>query len=84
MERATEMSDLNRAQCLLDQAQADVGQARRYLDRATGGTGNIPGDEAMRPQPLPESQPEVTRIPANQRGVSFFSSRPPRFRRWCR
>ena len=76
LDRATEMTDLNRAQGLLNQAQADVGQARRYLDRATGGTGNIPGDDAMRPQPLPDSQPEVQRIPTNQRGVSFFSSRP--------
>ena len=76
MDRATEMTDLNRAQALFAQAQADVEQARRYQDRATGGTGSIPGDEAVRPQPLPDSQPEVAAIPANQRGVSFFSGRP--------
>ncbi len=76
MDRATEMTDLNRAQALLAQAQADVDQARRYQDRATGGTGNIPGDDAVRPQPLPDSQPEVAAIPQNQRGVSFFSGRP--------
>lgn len=76
LDRATEMTDLNRAQALLDQAQADVQQSRRYLDRVTGGTANIPGDDAVRPQPLPDSQPDVERIPANQRGVSFFSSQP--------
>lgn len=76
MDRATEMTDLNRAQALFTQAQADVQSARRSLDRATGGTGSIPGDDAVRPQPLPDSQPEVAAIPANQRGVSFFSSRP--------
>ncbi|HEX5324023.1 MAG TPA: tetratricopeptide repeat protein, partial [Capsulimonadaceae bacterium] len=51
--RATEVNDLNRAQSLLDRANADTDQARRYLDRATGGTGNIPGDDAIRPVPLP-------------------------------
>ena len=76
MDRATEVTDLNRAQALFTQAQADVEQARRYQDRATGGTGSIPGDDAVRPQPLPDSQPEVAAIPANQRGVSFFSGRP--------
>jgi len=76
MDRATEATDLSRAQALFTQAQADVEQARRYQDRATGGTGNIPGDDAVRPQPLPESQPAVAAIPADQRGVSFFSGRP--------
>ena len=76
MDRATEMTDLQRAQGLLDQAQGDVQQARRYQDKATGGTSNIPGDEAVRPQPLPESQPAVEAIPPRQRGVSFFSGRP--------
>jgi hypothetical protein len=56
VDRATEASDLMRAQGLFDRAQADVQQARRYLDRATGGTGNIPGDDAMRPQPIPAGQ----------------------------
>lgn len=76
MDRATEISDFNRTQSLFDRAQADVDQARRYLDRATGGTGNIPGDDAMRPQPLPASQADVNAIPQNQRGVSFFSGQP--------
>ncbi|MCW3062623.1 MAG: hypothetical protein JWQ02_4444 [Capsulimonas sp.] len=73
---ATEVTDINRAQGLLDRAQADIEQGRRALDRATGGTGNIPGDDAFRPEPLPVSQPEVEAIPQNQRGVSFFSSQP--------
>ncbi|MEO7717761.1 MAG: hypothetical protein ABIY70_16295 [Capsulimonas sp.] len=73
---ATEVTDINRAQGLLDRAQADIEQGRRALDRATGGTGNIPGDDAFRPEPLPASQPEVESIPQNQRGVSFFSSQP--------
>ena len=76
LDRATEPSDLGRAQGLLDRAQADVQQARRYLDRATGGTGDIPGDDALRPEPMPESQDQVNQIPQNQRGVSFFSGRP--------
>lgn len=76
LDHATELSDVQRAQGLLQGAHADVEQARKYLDRTTGGTGNIPGDDAVRPQPLPESQPEVQAIPADQRGVSFFSSQP--------
>lgn len=76
LDRASEMTDLGRAQNLFAQAQADLDQSRKFLDRATGGTANIPGDDALRPPPLPETQPEVEKIPANQRGVSFFSSRP--------
>lgn len=76
LDQARSMTDLNRAQTLLDQAQADVQSARRALDRATGGTQNIPGDDALRPPPLPSSQPQVEAIPAGQRGVSFFSGRP--------
>jgi hypothetical protein len=76
LSNATESSDLIRAQGLLDRAQADVAQGRRYLDRATGGTGTIPGDDALRPQPLPGTQQDVSAIPASQRGVSFFSSQP--------
>ena len=74
--QATEVSDIQRAQGLLQGAQADVQQARRYLDRATGGTGNIPGDDAVRPQPLPENEQQVQAVPQDQRGVSFFSSQP--------
>lgn len=76
LDRATEVSDIQRAQGLLSGAQSDVQQARRYLDRATGGTGNIPGDDAVRPQPLPETEQQVQAVPADQRGVSFFSSQP--------
>jgi len=76
IDRATDVSDLNRAQGLLDRAQADVQQARRALDRATGGTGNIPGDDAIRVEPLPMDQSQVQQIPQNRRGVSFFSGRP--------
>ena len=76
LDRATEVSDIQRAQGLLQGAQSDVQQSRRYLDRATGGTGNIPGDDAVRPQPLPENERQVQAVPQNQRGVSFFSSQP--------
>lgn len=76
LDRATEMTDLGRAQALLSQAQADVQSARTAQDRATGGTANIPGDDALRPPPLPDNQGAVNAIPANQRGVSFFSGRP--------
>ena len=74
--RATEQTDLNRAQGLLDRAQADIQQARGALDRALGGTSHIPGDDAFRPPPLPQSQQDVNAIPAGQRGVSFFSGEP--------
>ena len=76
LDRASEMTDLNRAANLFSQAQADLDQSRRALNRATGGTDKIAGDDAVRPAPLPDSQPEVERVPAGQRGVSFFSSRP--------
>ncbi len=76
LDRATETTDLNRAQALLTQAQADVQSARTAQDRALGNTANIPGDSAFRPPPLPDSQPLVDAIPAKQRGVSFFSGRP--------
>lgn len=76
LDHVTDIGDIQRAQMMLQAAQQDVQQARKALDRATGGTGNIPGDDAMRPDPLPESQPEVQAIPADQRGVSFFSSQP--------
>ena len=76
LDRATEVTDLSRAQALLSQAQVDVQSARTAQDRALGNTANIPGDDALRPPPLPASQPLVDAIPANQRGVSFFSGRP--------
>lgn len=76
LDHVTDIGDIQRAQTMLQAAQQDVQQARKALDRATGGTGNIPGDDAVRPDPLPESQPEVQAIPADQRGVSFFSSQP--------
>ena len=76
LSRATEQTDLNRAQGLLDRAQADIQQARGALDRALGGTSHIPGDDAFRPPPLPQSQQDVNAIPTGQRGVSFFSGEP--------
>lgn len=76
LDRATETSDLARGQILLNQAQSEIVRGRRYLDIVTGGTGNIPGDEAMRPQPLPESAAQALSIPEAERGVSFFSGRP--------
>ncbi|MDQ2686622.1 MAG: tetratricopeptide repeat protein, partial [Armatimonadota bacterium] len=76
LDHVTDIGDIQRAQTMLQAAQQDVQQARKALDRSTGGTSNIPGDDAVRPDPLPESQPEVQAIPADQRGVSFFSSQP--------
>ncbi len=73
---ATADSDIARAQGLLQAARSDVDNARKALDRALGNTANIPGDDALRPTPLPESQQQVNAVPADQRGVSFFSSRP--------
>lgn len=73
---ATADSDIARAQGLLNAARADVDNARKALDRALGNTSNIPGDDALRPKPLPETQQQVSAVPADQRGVSFFSSRP--------
>ena len=76
MMKATDPSDLSRAQQVLDRAGADLNKARQYLDRATGGTSKIAGDSAIRPAPLPESQEQVNAVPQQQRGVSFFSSQP--------
>lgn len=76
LDKATEVTDIQRAGNLFAGAQANVQQSRRYLDRATGGTGNIPGDDAVRPEPLPETEQEVQAVPTDQRGVSFFSSQP--------
>jgi tetratricopeptide (TPR) repeat protein len=76
LDRATEVSDMNRASGLLTKANSDTEQGRRYLDRATGGTGKIPGDDAVRPIPLPTNQQQTASVPQDQRGVSFFSSRP--------
>ncbi len=73
IDRATEVSDLRRAQALLTQSQADTQEAKKAIDRANGGV--LPGDEAMRPS-LPETQAAVDAIPPKQRGVSFFSGRP--------
>ncbi|HEY3328989.1 MAG TPA: tetratricopeptide repeat protein [Capsulimonadaceae bacterium] len=76
IDRATETSDLVRAQRLLEKAKEDSVNAKRYLDRATGGTGNIPGDAAVSAASLPADVEDLANIPENERGVSFFSSRP--------
>ena len=83
LDRATEMTDLQRGQTLLDQAQADVQSARRSLDRATGGTGSIPGDDALRPPPLPDNQREVDAIPQGPaRRFILFGPSPRRWVHW--
>jgi len=76
MDNATADTDMARAQQLFTNARADCDNARKALDAALGGTANIPGDDAMRPKPLPETQAQVQAVPADQRGASFFSSRP--------
>jgi hypothetical protein len=76
IDRATEISDLARAQRLLEKAKEDAATSKRYLDRATGGTGSIPGDSAVSAASLPSDIEDLTNIPDNERGVSFFSSRP--------
>ncbi len=76
MIKATDMSELYRAQSILDKANADLSKGRQFLDRATGGASKIPGDEAVRPPDLPSSPAEARQIPEQQRGVSFFSSQP--------
>jgi len=73
---ATDPSDVQRADAILRQAGDDIRHARRSLDIATGGTANIPGDDALRPPPIPDSQQAVQAIPPDRRGVSFFSSQP--------
>jgi len=76
LSKATENSDLARAQILLTQAQGEIDRGRKYLDIVTGGTGNIPGDDALRPPPMPQSAAEALAVPMEQRGVSFFSGQP--------
>jgi tetratricopeptide (TPR) repeat protein len=75
MARSTEIADMNRAQALLDQAGADVINGRRYLDRATGGSGVI-SEEPVKPIPFPTTPEQLSQVPADERGVSFFSSQP--------
>ena len=83
LDRATEVTDVQRAQGLLQGAQSDIQQGRRYLDRATGGTGNIPGDDAVRPQPLPAENSRY-RLCLRTSAASHFSRRsPPRSARLC-
>jgi tetratricopeptide (TPR) repeat protein len=76
LNRATEPTDLQRADSIIEKALMDTGNARRFLDKATGGTANIPGDDAIRAQLLPESPEDAAQVPSDARGVSFFSSRP--------
>lgn len=74
LDRASELTDLARAQSLLEMARQDTNQARRYLDRVTGIAGQSPGDAGVRPA-MPAA-PDPAAIPEHQRGVSFFSSQP--------
>jgi len=74
--KATDSSDLYRAQSILDKATADLSKARQFLDKATGGTAKIAGDAAVRPPEIPSSVNEAQAVPEEQRGVSFFSSQP--------
>jgi tetratricopeptide (TPR) repeat protein len=74
--KATDPSDLYRAQSILDKATADITKARQFLDRATGGTSKIAGDAAVRPADIPSTVSEAQAVPHEQRGVSFFSSQP--------
>jgi hypothetical protein len=74
--KATDESELYRAQTTLDKANADLTRARQYLDKATGGASAIPGDEAVRPAGIPATTAEAQQVPHEQRGVSFFSSQP--------
>jgi tetratricopeptide (TPR) repeat protein len=76
MARSTEVTDMNRAQSLMDQAAGDVANAKKYLDRATGGTGIDTNEGPVVPIPFPTSQHQVNQVPEEQRGVSFFSSQP--------
>ena len=76
MARQGDSNSMYEAQGLLQQANSDVSNARQYLDRATGGTGKIAGDDAVRPVPFPTNQTQVNQVPNGERAVSFFSSQP--------
>lgn len=76
IDRATEPSDLSRAKTQLDAAAKDCQQARRYLDRVTGGTAKIAGDDAVRPAEQAPDPEDPSAVPEKERGVSFFSSKP--------
>lgn len=76
VDRATEVSDLTRAQSLLDQAKQDADKARGCLDRITGGTADSSGNAPVQPSAPAILAPDVQSIPDEHRGVSFFSSRP--------
>ena len=70
---------------ILSKAADDIAQSRRFLDaRATRGYCRaFPATMPFsRHGPLPKSQPEVDAVPADKRGVSFFSCAPRSDFRW--
>jgi len=76
MIKATDPSELYRAQSILDKANSDLAKGRQFLDRATGGASKIPGDDAIRPPDIADTLSDLDQIPTQHRGVSFFSSQP--------
>ena len=75
LDRATELSDISRAEQLFEAAYADAQRSREYVDFVSGKSRTRPVEDTM-VDPLPETADEAAHIPANRRGVSFFSSQP--------
>ena len=75
LDRATELTDLSRAQSLLRGASADQEQAAALINFVEGKATTRPADRRADVD-LPQTPEEAAQIPQAQRGVSFFSSRP--------
>ncbi len=87
LSHASSVSDLNRAQSLLDQAEADVQRGRAALDRALGGGAVPSGGSAssggsggavppVYPNAATGTSTDWNQVPKEEKGVCFFCSRP--------
>ncbi|MGC8667257.1 MAG: tetratricopeptide repeat protein [Chthonomonadales bacterium] len=68
--------DLGRAQSLLDQAQGDIARGRALIDRSAGGAPPSVPDAVPPTQTQAPPPQDWSTVPADQRGVCFFCSRP--------
>jgi len=89
LSRPSSERDLNRAQSLLDAAQADLDRGRAIANRAQSGQPVATGATASSPGAAPPVYPSAAEpgtddgtdwssVPESERGVCFFCSRPSR------
>jgi tetratricopeptide (TPR) repeat protein len=82
MSRLSSTADVNRAQSLLDQAEADVQRGRGAIERALGGSpaGASGGAEPPVYAGAAAATTDWKNVPDDEKGVCFFCSRPARLR----